>query len=114
MQFLTIYKPSQPVTGSMPSQDQMDEMRKFVEDSMKSGVLLTTGSFMSSEDGGSMHLSNGKFTVAKAPASQSEMAGFALLKTKDEKELEGIVRKFLTLAGDGECQVLRLLEMPPQ
>jgi hypothetical protein len=112
MQFLTIYKSDQSVAGAIPTQEHMDAMREFVDESMKSGVLLTTGSFMSSAGGGSMRLSKGQFTAGGAPASQSETGGFAILKTQDEKELEGLVKRFLTLAGDGECQILRLNEFP--
>ncbi len=111
MQFLTIYKPDEAVTGAPPAPEHMNEMRAFVEETMKSGILQATGSFMS--DGkGSMRLSKGEFTVGDPAASQGQMAGFALLSTKDEAELQTIVRRFLSLAGDGTCEILRLFEMP--
>jgi hypothetical protein len=111
MQFLTIYKPDQGVTGTPPSPEQMAEMRAFAEESMKSGVLLNTGSFIA--DGkGSMRLKQGEFTIGGPSDSQTQMGGFAILKTEDEKQLQEVVKRFLTLAGDGTCEILRLFEMP--
>jgi hypothetical protein len=112
MQFLTIYRPANGVTGAMP--EHMAQMQTFVEESMKAGVLLTTGSFMPKANGASMRLANGKFSVGEAPADQEKVAGFAILKAESEEELADMIKRFLELAGDGECEVLRLNEFPQQ
>lgn len=114
MQFLTIYRPANGSAGTMPDPEQMAQMQKFVKDSIESGVLLTTGSFMPKSNGASMRLASGTFTVDAAPDEQEKVAGFAILKTETEEELADMVKKFLALAGDGECEVLRLREFPQQ
>jgi len=40
MRFLCVYKPSKP-EGGPPTQKEMDEMGKYMEESFKSGVLLS-------------------------------------------------------------------------
>ena len=112
MQFLTIYRPSQPPSGAMPDPEHMAQMQQFVEESFRSGVLLRTGSFMPRANGATMSLINGKFDIGEAPAAQEQVAGYAILKTETEAELEDLVKRFLTLAGDGECEILRLNEFP--
>jgi len=112
MQFLTIYRPSRPPSGAAPDPEHMAAMRQFVEESFKSGALLSTGSFMPRANGATMSLINGKFDVGEAPAAPEQIAGYAILKTETEAELQDIVKRFLTLAGDGECEVLRLNEFP--
>ena len=89
-------------------------MRQFVEESFKSGVSLSTVSFMPRANGANMRLINGKFDVEDAPISQEQVAGFAILKTETDAELQNLVKRFLKLAGGGECQILRLNEFPQE
>ena len=41
MRFLCLYKPSKP-EGTPPTQKEMEEMGKLVEEGMKAGTLLAT------------------------------------------------------------------------
>ena len=114
MQFLTIYRPSKPPSGALPDPEHMAAMQQFIEESFKSGVLLNTGSFMPRANGATMSLINGAFDVGEAPLAQEQIAGFAILKTETEDELQDLIKRFLALAGDGECEVLRLNEFPQE
>ena len=110
MQFLSIYKPAKPSTAP-PDPKHMAEMQKFVEDAMKAGTLLTTGSVGSAANGARVRLAQGKFTVTEGagPAGQA-MAGFAILKTKTKAECIELAQRFLKLAGDGESELHQLME----
>ncbi len=114
MQFLSIYRPSQPVSAAAPDPEHMAQMQQFVEESFKAGTLLSTGSFMPRSNGANMRLIKGKFDVEEAPAAQQLVAGYAILRTETETELQDLIKRFLVLAGDAECEILRLNEFPQQ
>ncbi|MFZ1988353.1 MAG: hypothetical protein WAW96_01150 [Alphaproteobacteria bacterium] len=110
MQFLAIYKPEKPSSGP-PAPGQMEKMGKFVEQSMRDGTLITTGSISSAAKGARVFLSNGRVTVLDGAGSEGKaMAGFAILKTQSKEEMVDLVTQFLRLAGDGESEVHLLNE----
>lgn len=40
-------------------------------------------------------------------------SGFALFRADSRADAERYIRDFMTVAGDGECQILQVLEGPP-
>ena len=110
MQFLAIYKPEKPISGP-PVPEQMEKMGKFVEQSMRDGTLITTGSISSATKGARVRLSGGKMTVEEGAGAEGQaMAGFAILKTQSKEEMVDLVTQFLRLAGDGVSEVHLLNE----
>ena len=71
MKFLSIYKSSKP-EGVPPTQKEMEEMGKYVEKMLKSGVVLATEGCLPSALGAKLRLSNGKFTVTDGPFHRGE------------------------------------------
>jgi hypothetical protein len=113
MRFLCIYKPSK-AEGTPPTQQEMAEMGKYVEESLKSGVLLATEGCLPSAKGARVRLSGRKYTVTDGPFTEAKelVAGFALIQAKSKAEAIEHVKQFLKIAGDGETEVRQVFEGP--
>jgi hypothetical protein len=112
MRFMSIYRTTE--TGVPPTPEHIAEMNKFVEEMVKSGVLLATGGLAPSAKGAKVRLSKGKITVTDGPFPETKemIAGFAILKAKSREEAIELSKRFLHLAGDGETEVREMFEGP--
>jgi hypothetical protein len=114
MKFMTLYTPSTPRSGP-PSPEQMAKMGAYMEASFKSGVLVATGGMIPSASGGvRATLNHGKFSVENGPLQSKleQAAGWAILNVNSRDQLLEEVRKFLELAGDGESNMIEIMEAP--
>src|SRR5215470_14740393 len=111
MKFLSIYKPSKPESVP-PTQKEMEEMGKYVEKMIKSGVVLATEGCLPSALGAKLRLSNGKFTVTDGPFTEAKeiVGGFAVMKANSKAEMIEHVKDFMKLAGDGECEIRQVYD----
>jgi hypothetical protein len=111
MRFLCVYKPSKP-EGVPPTQQEMSEMGKLIEEWMKSGVLLATEGCLPSAKGARVRLSGGKFTVTDGPFTEAKelIGGFALIQAKSKQEAIEYTLRFLKIAGDGETEIRQVFE----
>ena len=111
MRFLCLYKPSKP-EGTPPSEREMAEMGKLVEEGLKSGTLLATEGCLPSALGARVRFSGGKFTVTDGPFTESKelVAGFALIKAKSKEDAIEQTKHFLKTAGDGETEIRQVYE----
>jgi hypothetical protein len=116
MQFLSVYTPAKAASGP-PSAEHMAAMGKLIERGFKEGWLLATGGTAKSEIGGfRFKLIDGKFTKEKWPFAGDKLqkvAGFALMQFESYEQMERLSKEFLELAGDGESEVIQMLDMPP-
>ena len=110
MRFVSVYKTSE--RGVPPTQEEMAKMGKLVEDGMKAGFLLAVEGCMPSASGARIRLSDGKVTVTDGPFTESKevIGGVALLQANSKEEAIELVRQFLNVAGDGECELRQLFE----
>ncbi len=110
MKFLSIYKTAERSTP--PSQQEMANMGKLVEEGMKKGWLLGTEGCLPSALGARVRRSDGKVTVSDGPFTESKeiVGGFAILKADSKKEAIELARNFLKIAGDGECELRQIYE----
>jgi hypothetical protein len=85
----------------------MANMGTFIEEMMKSGALLATEGCLPSAKGARVRLSGGKLTVTDGPFTESKelVAGFALLEAKSKEEAIEMTKRFLKVAGDGDCEI---------
>jgi hypothetical protein len=113
MRFLCLYKPAKPECDP-PTQQEMTEMGKFIEDSKKSGTLLATEGCLPSAMGARIRLSGGKFHVIDGPFTEAKelIGGFALIQAKSKAEAIEITKNFLKVAGDGETEIRQVFEAP--
>ena len=110
MKFLSIYKTVE--RGVPPTQEEMAKMGKLVEDGMKAGFLLAVEGCMPSATGARVRLSNGKLAVTDGPFTESKevIGGLALLQANSKEEAIELVKQFLLVAGEGECELRQVFE----
>jgi hypothetical protein len=110
MKFLSIYKTAE--RGVPPTQAEMAKMGKLVEDGMKAGFLLAVEGCMPSASGARVRLSHDKVTVTDGPFTETKevIGGLAVLQANSKEEAVELVKQFLHVAGDGECELRQLFE----
>jgi len=110
MRFLSIYKTVERT--STPTQAEMATMGKLIEDGMREGWLLATEGCLPSALGARVRRSDGNLIVTDGPFTEAKelVGGFAILKANSKKEAIELARKFLLVAGEGECELRQLYE----
>jgi hypothetical protein len=113
MRFLSIYKTVERATP--PTEDEMARMGQLIEEGMKAGYLLGVEGCLPSARGARVRLSDGKVTVTDGPFTESKelVGGLALLQANSKEEAVEMVKHFLGIAGDGECELRQLHEGNP-
>ena len=114
MRFLSIYKTAE--TSTPPSAEYVAKMQKLVEDSVKAGQLLATEGCLPSALGARVRLDGTAVTVTDGPFTESKevVGGFAILEAKSKAHAIELVKEFLSVAGDGECELRQIFEGPVQ
>src|SRR5260221_7090601 len=86
MQFFMYSTDPIPPDAPPPSPELMAEMGKLIQDSLKAGVLVTTGAAQAK--GTRVTLSGGKYTVTDGPFIEAKelMGGFAIINAKTLEE----------------------------
>lgn len=56
----------------------------------------------------------GQVTVTDGPFAEAKevIGGYALMKAASKEEIVGLTRKFLSVAGQGTCEIYQLYETP--
>ncbi len=112
MKFLSIYKTAERNTG--PTQAEMERMGKLIEEGFKSGKLVATEGCLPSQLGARIRQSNGQASVTDGPFTEAKevVGGFAIIDVGSKEEAVEYVKEFMRIAGDGECEIRQLYEMP--
>lgn len=110
MKFLSIYKTAERSTP--PTQDEMARMGKLIEEAMKAGWLLATEGCLPSALGARVRRTGSNINVTDGPFTEAKelVGGFAILKANSKQEAIELCRKFLQVAGEGECELRQLYE----
>lgn len=111
MRFLSIYKNVERNTP--PSAEEMCTMGKLVEEGFKAGWLLATEGCLPSKLGVRVRRTGENIAVTDGPFSEAKevVGGFAILKANSKQEAIELTRQFLSVAGEGECEIRQLYEM---
>jgi hypothetical protein len=93
----------------------MERMGKLIEEGMKAGYLLATEGCLPSALGARVRSKDGKITVVDGPFSEAKevVGGFAILKADSKAEAIQMVKDFLAVAGEGECELRQVYEGGP-
>jgi hypothetical protein len=112
MRFLSIYKAVE--TNTPPSPELVARMERLIEESMRDGSLIATEGCLPSALGARVRRSSGKVTVTDGPFTESKelVAGFAILEAKSKEEAIELAKKFLDVAGEGECELRQIFTAP--
>jgi hypothetical protein len=114
MKFLTLYTPATARSGP-PAPEQMAKMGAYMQESFQSGVLVATGGLRPSATGGlRVTLARGNLSVENGPLQSKlqQAAGWAILNVGSRDHLIEEARKFLEMAGDGESDMIEIMEAP--
>ena len=114
MRFLSIYKTRE--TGVPPTPEHVAAMTALIEESMKSGELLATEGCLPTALGARVRMSGGTVTITDGPFSEAKevVGGFAILQANSKNEAIEMVKRFLKVAGDGECEIRQVYDAPDQ
>jgi hypothetical protein len=110
MKFLMTYA-SDPKQGP-PTPEQMAAIGKFSQEMVKSGVVLMTGGLVRPTKGTQIKLEAGKFTVLYGPFPETKelIDGFALIKASSKAEAIEHARRFMSIAGEGQGEILQVFD----
>ena len=110
MKFLSIYKTAE--RNAPPSQEEMSKMGTLIEDGFKAGWLVSTEGCLPSALGARVRLSTGKLAVTDGPFAEAKelVGGFAILQTNSKQEAIELAKRFLSVVGEGECELRQLYE----
>lgn len=114
MRFLSIYKTAERTTP--PSPQEMAQMGRLIEEGMKAGWLVSTEGCLPTSLGARVRRSNNNLSVTDGPFAETKevVAGFAILKANSKEDAVELTRRFLSVAGDGECELRQLYEADAQ
>ncbi|HSE12071.1 MAG TPA: YciI family protein [Rudaea sp.] len=107
MKYFSIFIPdSKTNPAHRPTGKEKEAMDAFVADAVRRGEFLSGGGFLSlATNGAIVRRTKGKSSVIDGPYAESKelVGGFAMLEYPSrEAAIEG-ARRFLDVAGDGEC-----------
>jgi hypothetical protein len=109
MQYL-VYSINQSVEAATtpPTPKLMEEMGKFMGEAMAAGKIVTTGGLEATSK--RLKLDNGKFSVTDGPFIEAKelLGGFAVIKADSLEEALEWCKRFRTIVGDGESEIVRL------
>lgn len=110
MRFLSIYKTVE--RSEPPCSEEMATMGKLIQEGMQAGWLVATEGCLPTSMGARVRRSGGKLTLRDGPFAESKevVGGFAILQANSKEEAIELTRRFLSIAGDGECELRQLYE----
>jgi hypothetical protein len=99
MKYLTFIRHAESYRQSGPPAALMEAMGKFVEKSLKDGVLVDTGGLRPSKEGFRVRLGSGKIVVLDGPFTETKevIGGWAILNTDSKAEAVRIATEFMEL-----------------
>jgi hypothetical protein len=114
MKYFSIYIPNpQTNPARKPTGEGKARMDKFVGEAIASGEFLSGGGFLPLKSHGAVvRRTNGKHSVIDGPYAEAKeiIGGFAMLQYPTrEAAIEG-AKRFMDVAGDGECITYALME----
>jgi len=114
MKYFSIYVPDPNTNPAGPSTGEKKErMDAFVAAAIARGELLQGGGFLSIKDHGCVvRRTNGKSALIDGPYAESKelVGGFAMLQYPSrEAAIEG-AKRFMDVAGDGECVTYQIMD----
>jgi hypothetical protein len=106
MKYFSIYLPDPKTNLGTHTAEQRQAMDVFVKDAVARGEFVSGGGFLSlAEHGAVLRRENGETNVVDGPYVESKelVGGFAMLNYASRDAAIDGARRFLAVAGDGEC-----------
>lgn len=114
MRFLSIWKAVE--TNVPPTPEMMERMGQLIEEMTKSGELIATEGCLPSALGARVRKAGKTISVTDGPFTESKelIAGFALLEADSKEHAIEQCKRFMAVAGDGECEIRQIYAAPPE
>jgi hypothetical protein len=115
MRFLMTFKSDErPRPGVSACKQYLPEMARLMEELTRAGVVLATEGLLPSASGARVAYSGGNIAVTDGPFAEAKevVAGFALVRVGSKAEAVELAGRFLTIAGEGACEILEVFEAP--
>ena len=115
MKYFSIYIPDRETNCDARTPAQQEAMQKFVADAIARGEFVSGGGFLSlAENGVVARRKSGQTAVMDGPYVESKelIGGFAILNYASREAAVDGARRFLEVAGDGECMTYAVMEGP--
>jgi hypothetical protein len=114
MRFLSIWKAVE--TNIPPSQEEIARMGELIEKTTKSGELIATEGCLPSALGARVRKAGKRVTITDGPFTESKelIAGFALLEARSKEHAIEMCKRFMEVAGDGECELRQIYTGPTE
>ena len=115
MRFISIF--THEPNDRPPTEADMANMGRFIEESMQAGWLIATEGVHFGTTGVRVEKQasrvGGKVTVTDGPFAETKevLGGYALLQAASMEEVVGFTRQFLDVVGQGTCEIYQLFEM---
>lgn len=113
MRFMVMhYSNEQNEADVPPSPEQIAAIGQYMEEAVKSGVLLAGEGVRASSYGARVTVTDGKVTVTDGPFAEAKelIAGFAILDVKSKDEAIEHAKRFAQLSGATKIDVRQVAE----
>jgi hypothetical protein len=114
MRYISLFT-HEPKHNVPPTEAEMATMGKLIEDGMKAGWLIATEGVKFDHEAVRVHKdTGGEVIVTDGPFAEAKevIGGYALMRANSKAEVIELCRKFLTVVGQGTCEVHELFEPP--
>jgi hypothetical protein len=116
MRFMLMFKSDKPTDpGKSACKRELPEMGKLMQELTEAGVIVSTEGLLPSEFGARVKYGGGgKHTVVDGPFAEAKeiVAGFAVVDVTSKAQAVELAKRFLSIAGEGESDVLQVFEGP--
>jgi hypothetical protein len=115
MRYFSIYIPDSKTNGGAPDARKQEIMNQFVGEAAARGEFISGGGFLSvKQHGAVVRRTNGETRVIDGPYTESKelLGGFAMLEYPSREAAIDGARRFLEVAGDGECVTYQIMDGP--
>ena len=112
MRFLSIY--SHPERDTPPTEQEMAAMGQLIAEWSAAGKLVATEGCLPTRLGAKVRRAGDRVTATDGPFSEAKevVGGFAIMECESLEEAKELTRRFLAVAGDGECELRQLYQEP--
>jgi hypothetical protein len=112
MRFISIY--THPPSSTPPDPKLIASMGALIEEGMKAGWLIATEGVHGDGVGLRVSAKRGEISVTDGPFAEAKevLGGYAVMEARDRAHVLELTRRFLAVAGDGNCEIHELY-VPP-
>jgi hypothetical protein len=98
--------------ASNPSQEFIEQMGAFIQDSFDKGILITAEGVHPSVKGSLVRKGGSSITVTDGPFTEAKevIGGFGLINAKDHAEAVEFAKRYADLFGEVEVEVRQVAE----